>query len=55
MKVRQEIDAFDKSFNGWLQESLGIKDHKGTIHLSELLTIWSSSNDSGANTESKSQ
>lgn len=32
--------AENKSFNDWAQETLGVKDHQGEMHLSEILTKW---------------
>ena len=38
--VQQEWIAYNKLFNEWLQDSLGMKEQKGEVHLTELLTKW---------------
>lgn len=36
----EALKAYEKAFNTWLQEVLGISDNKNVVHLSDILTKW---------------
>jgi len=37
--------AYNKHFNEWLQEELGVKDMQGELHLTEILKRWDDKSD----------
>jgi hypothetical protein len=46
--VQDEWVAYNKLFNEWIQEEIDVKEHKGELHLSEILSLWDSKNDSAS-------
>ena len=36
----EDWKAENQAFNEWIQITLGVKNHKGELHLAELLSLW---------------
>ncbi len=43
-KKEQEMIAVNEAFNDWIQKELGVTDSKRTLHLGEILKLWSDRN-----------
>lgn len=43
--ARTALLSFNKIFDEWLQDTLSMKDKKGQVHLTEILSAWDSLDD----------
>ena len=41
-ETQEKSLAYNKEFNQWIQDTLGIEETRGELHLAEILSLWDS-------------